>query len=113
MDRHFVPNIIIGPPVVRAIKRIATRDVHLMIEDPDRQIDDFAAAGANMLAVHVGPVPQLHRRISYIKSRGVKSGAVVNRQRRSVRWKRSCAVTSAASPLATDAQLARGVPFFN
>ena len=80
MDGHFVPNISIGPPVVRAIKRIATRplDVHLMIEDPDRYIDDFAAAGANMLSVHVETVPHLHRTISYIKARGVKAGAVIN-----------------------------------
>jgi ribulose-phosphate 3-epimerase len=80
MDGHFVPNITIGPPVVRAIKRIATRplDVHLMIEDPDRYIDDFVAAGANMLSVHVETVPHLHRTIGYIKSRGVKAGAVVN-----------------------------------
>jgi ribulose-phosphate 3-epimerase len=80
MDGHFVPNITIGPPVVRAIKRIATRplDVHLMIEDPDRYIDDFAAAGANMLSVHVEAVPHLHRTISYIRARGLTAGAVVN-----------------------------------
>ena len=80
MDGHFVPNITIGPPVVRAIKRIATRplDVHLMIENPDRYIDDFAAAGANMLSVHVETAPHLHRTISYIKARGIKAGAVVN-----------------------------------
>jgi ribulose-phosphate 3-epimerase len=80
MDGHFVPNITIGPPVVRAIKRIATRplDVHLMIEDPDRYIDDFVAAGANMISVHVETVPHLHRTISYIKARGVQAGAVIN-----------------------------------
>jgi ribulose-phosphate 3-epimerase len=80
MDGHFVPNITIGPPVVRAIKRTATRplDVHLMIEDPDRYIDDFAAAGANMLSVHVETVPHLHRTIGYIKARGVMAGAVLN-----------------------------------
>ncbi len=80
MDGHFVPNITIGPPVVRAIKRSATRplDVHLMIEDPDRYIDDFAAAGASMISVHVEVLPHLHRTIAYIKKLGVKAGAVIN-----------------------------------
>ena len=65
MDGHFVPNITIGPPVVRAIKKIATRqlDVHLMIEDPDRYIDDFVDAGASMISVHVEVLPHLHRTI--------------------------------------------------
>ena len=80
MDGHFVPNITIGPPVVRAIKRIATRplDVHLMIEDPDRYIDAFHAAGASMISVHVEVLPHLHRTIAHIKSLGVKAGAVIN-----------------------------------
>lgn len=80
MDGHFVPNITIGPPVVRAIKRIATRplDVHLMIEDPDRYIRDFADAGASMISVHVEVLPHLHRTIAFIKSLGVKAGAVIN-----------------------------------
>jgi ribulose-phosphate 3-epimerase len=80
MDGHFVPNITIGPPVVRAIKRIATRplDVHLMIEDPDRYIRDFADAGASMISVHVEVLPHLHRTIAFIKSLGVKAGAVLN-----------------------------------
>ena len=80
MDGHFVPNITIGPPVVRAIKRIATRplDVHLMIADPDRYIRDFAGAGASMISVHVEVLPHLHRTIGFIKSLGVKAGAVIN-----------------------------------
>jgi ribulose-phosphate 3-epimerase len=80
MDGHFVPNITIGPPVVRAIKRIATRplDVHLMIESPDRYIDDFVAAGAAMVSVHVEAVPHLHRTISFIRSLGAKAGVVIN-----------------------------------
>lgn len=80
MDGHFVPNITIGPPVVRAIKRIATRplDVHLMIQDPDRYIRDFAEAGASMISVHVEVLPHLHRTIGFIKSFGVKAGAVIN-----------------------------------
>jgi ribulose-phosphate 3-epimerase len=80
MDGHFVPNITIGPPVVKAIKRIATRplDVHLMIEDPDRYIRDFAEAGASMISVHVEVLPHLHRTISFIKGLGIKAGAVIN-----------------------------------
>ncbi len=80
MDGHFVPNITIGPPVVTAIKRAATRplDVHLMIEDPDRYIEAFATAGADMISVHVEVLPHLHRTIGYIKSLGCKAGAVLN-----------------------------------
>ena len=80
MDGHFVPNITIGAPVVKAIKKVATRplDVHLMIEEPDRYVDDFAAAGADMLSVHVEVLPHLHRTITYIKERGIKAGVVMN-----------------------------------
>lgn len=80
MDGHFVPNITIGPPVVRAIKRVATRplDVHLMIEEPDRYIDDFVTAGAAMVSVHVEAVPHLHRTVHYIKSLGARAGVVLN-----------------------------------
>jgi len=80
MDGHFVPNITIGPPVVRAIKRIATRplDVHLMIEEPDRYIEEFIAAGASMVSVHVEAVPHLHRTVTHIKKLGAKAGVVLN-----------------------------------
>jgi ribulose-phosphate 3-epimerase len=80
MDGHFVPNITIGPPVVRAIKRVATRplDVHLMIEHPDRYIEDFVAAGAAMVSVHVEAVPHLHRTVSFIRKLGAKAGVVIN-----------------------------------
>jgi ribulose-phosphate 3-epimerase len=80
MDGHFVPNITIGPPVVRAIRRVATvpLDVHLMIEDPDRYIDDFVEAGAAMISVHVEVLPHLHRTIAYLKKCGVKAGVVMN-----------------------------------
>jgi ribulose-phosphate 3-epimerase len=80
MDGHFVPNITIGPPVVKAIKRVATRplDVHLMIEQPDRYLDAFVDAGASWLSVHVEVLPHLHRTISAIKKRGVKAGVVLN-----------------------------------
>ena len=80
MDGHFVPNITIGVPVVRSIRRIATRplDVHLMIEEPDRYISDFIGAGAAMVSVHVEVLPHLHRTVGYIKSLGAKAGVVLN-----------------------------------
>jgi ribulose-phosphate 3-epimerase len=80
MDGHFVPNITIGPPVVKSIKRIATvpLDVHLMIMDPDRYIDAFAEAGAAMISVHVEVLPHLHRTVHAIKALGVKAGVVLN-----------------------------------
>jgi ribulose-phosphate 3-epimerase len=80
MDGHFVPNITIGPPVVTAIKRVATKplDVHLMIEEPDRYIEAFAQAGASMISVHVEAVPHLHRTLTLIRSLGVQAGAVLN-----------------------------------
>jgi ribulose-phosphate 3-epimerase len=80
MDGHFVPNITIGPPVVRSIKRV-TRvplDVHLMITDPDRYIEAFAEAGAAMMSVHVEVLPHLHRTVHAIKDLGVKAGVVIN-----------------------------------
>lgn len=80
MDGHFVPNITIGAPVVRSLKRVATvpLDVHLMITDPDRYIVDFAEAGAAMLSVHVEAARHLHRTIHAIQALGVKAGVVVN-----------------------------------
>jgi ribulose-phosphate 3-epimerase len=80
MDGHFVPNITIGPPVVKAIKRAATRplDVHLMIEEPDRYIEDFVKAGASMVSVHVEAVPHLHRTVHLIKRLGARAGVVLN-----------------------------------
>ncbi len=80
MDGHFVPNITIGPLVVRAVRKItaATLDVHLMIEDPDAYIDDFAAAGADWITVHVETCNHLHRTIHRIKELGCKAGAVLN-----------------------------------
>jgi ribulose-phosphate 3-epimerase len=80
MDGHFVPNITIGPPVVRAIKRVARLplDVHLMISDPDRYLEAFAEAGAAMISVHVEVLPHLHRTVQAIKALGVKAGVVLN-----------------------------------
>jgi len=80
MDGHFVPNITIGPPVVRSLKRVARvpLDVHLMIEEPDRYLEAFAAAGAAMMSVHVEVLPHLHRTVHAIKALGVKAGVVLN-----------------------------------
>jgi ribulose-phosphate 3-epimerase len=80
MDGHFVPNITIGPDVVRAIKD-ATRlplDVHLMIEKPERYLEDFVKAGADWLGVHVETCPHLHRTIQHIKELGVCATVVLN-----------------------------------
>lgn len=80
MDGHFVPNLTMGPPVVRSIARV-TRvplDVHLMIEDPDRFIEAFVLAGAAMISVHVEVLPHLHRTIQFIKELGAKAGAAIN-----------------------------------
>jgi ribulose-phosphate 3-epimerase len=80
MDGHFVPNITIGLPVVKALRRVAARplDVHLMIEEPNRYVEGFAANGAAMISVHVEAVPHLHRTLSLIRSVGAKAGAVLN-----------------------------------
>jgi ribulose-phosphate 3-epimerase len=81
MDGHFVPNITIGPPVVRSIKRITRLplDVHLMISDPNRYIADFAAAGAAMISIHPEAVlPHLHGTVHAIKALGVQAGVAIN-----------------------------------
>jgi ribulose-phosphate 3-epimerase len=80
MDGHFVPNITVGPPVVRSIKRVARvpLDVHLMITDPDRFAAEFAEAGASMISVHAEVLPHLHRTIGFIKSLGAKAGVALN-----------------------------------
>jgi ribulose-phosphate 3-epimerase len=80
MDGHFVPNITIGPPVVRSIKRIATTplDVHLMIEEPDRYIEAFVTAGASMVSVHVEAVPHLQSTLTQIRKLGARAGVVLN-----------------------------------
>ena len=80
MDGHFVPNITIGPPVVASVRRITDLplDVHLMISDADRYIDDFARAGADWITVHVEACPHLHRTVGRIKELGKKAGAVLN-----------------------------------
>jgi ribulose-phosphate 3-epimerase len=80
MDGHFVPNITIGPPVVKSIRK-ATRlplDVHLMIEDADRYVDAFADAGASWVSLHVEAVPHLERTVSHLRERGVLPGVALN-----------------------------------
>ncbi len=80
MDGHFVPNITIGPLVVKAAKTVATKplDVHLMISDPDSYVDAFADAGADWITVHVEACTHLHRTVSRIKELGKKAGVVLN-----------------------------------
>ena len=80
MDGHFVPNLTIGVPVVRSLKRVVKvpLDVHLMIEEPDRFVEAFVEAGASMISVHVEVLPHLHRTIQFIKSLGAKAGAAIN-----------------------------------
>jgi ribulose-phosphate 3-epimerase len=80
MDGHFVPNITIGPPVVAALRKITKLplDCHLMIEEPDRYIPDFAKAGADMITVHVETCPHLNRTVQHIKSFGKKAGVTLN-----------------------------------
>ena len=80
MDGHFVPNITIGPPVVKSIRK-ATRlplDVHLMIDDADRYVDAFADAGASWVSLHVEAVPHLERTVAHLKDRGVRPGVALN-----------------------------------
>jgi ribulose-phosphate 3-epimerase len=80
MDGHFVPNLTIGPPVVRSIRKVAKvpLDVHLMIEEPDRYLEAFVSAGAAMISVHVEVLPHLHRTIQAIKQLGAKAGVALN-----------------------------------
>ena len=80
MDGHFVPNITVGPMVVAAIRPHTDLplDVHLMIEAPEKYIQQFAQAGANIITVHVEVCPHLHRVIESIKELGVKAGVSLN-----------------------------------
>ncbi len=80
MDGHFVPNITIGPLVVDALRKVTDKplDVHLMIENPDLYIGDFAKAGADIITVHQEAVPHLHRTVQLIKSFGKQAGVSLN-----------------------------------
>lgn len=80
MDGRFVPNITIGPPVVKALRRITDLplDVHLMIVEPERYVEDFARAGADVLTVHLEASTHLHRTLQHIRSLGTKAGVSLN-----------------------------------
>jgi len=80
MDGHFVPNITFGPSLVKAVHRVTNLpiDVHLMINNPDRYLEDFIKAGASYVSVHVEEVVHLHRTINRIKELGAKAGVVIN-----------------------------------
>lgn len=80
MDGHFVPNITIGPLIVKAVRAVTRLpiDVHLMITDPDLYLKDFIDAGADWVTVHVEACKHLHRTLSCIKEQGKKAGAVLN-----------------------------------
>ena len=80
MDGHFVPNITVGPPVVRSLSRVASvpLDVHLMIADPDRYIEEFIDAGASMVSVHAEASRHLHRTLGLIRANGAQAGVVLN-----------------------------------
>jgi ribulose-phosphate 3-epimerase len=80
MDGHFVPNITIGPPVVGSIRRITSLplDAHLMIEKPEKFLDDFIRAGANWISVHVEADAHLDRTLQYLRANGVRAGVAIN-----------------------------------
>jgi ribulose-phosphate 3-epimerase len=93
MDGHFVPNLTIGPPVIAAIKKVATKplDVHLMIESPETYLEHYIDAGAEILGVHVEACPHLHSTLGEIRKIGERKGRTV----------RSCAVLNPATPAKT------------
>lgn len=80
MDGRFVPNITVGPLVVRALRRVTTLPLptHLMIVEPERYIDEFVSAGSDWILVHYETCPHLHRTIQQIKTGGAKAGVVIN-----------------------------------
>ncbi|MDD2420852.1 MAG: ribulose-phosphate 3-epimerase [Heliobacteriaceae bacterium] len=80
MDGHFVPNITVGPLVLRALRQKSRLvfDTHLMITEPDRYVADFAEAGADLITVHQEACLHLHRTVTRIKEMGVKAGAAIN-----------------------------------
>ncbi len=80
MDGHFVPNITIGPPVIKRLRPVTDLpfDVHLMIENPDLYIDDFIDAGADIVTVHAEACTHLHRTLQRIRQRGKKAGVALN-----------------------------------
>ena len=80
MDGRFVPNISLGPFIVEAVRHTTTLalDVHLMIVEPERYVDDFARAGADIISVHQEACPHLHRTVQHIKQLGKQAGVVLN-----------------------------------
>ena len=80
MDGHFVPNLTIGPQVVEAVDRATDLplDVHLMIEEPDRYIERFVQAGADLISVHQEAAPHLHRTVRFIRDCGAAAGVALN-----------------------------------
>jgi ribulose-phosphate 3-epimerase len=80
MDGHFVPNITIGPPVVKAVRKVTKLplDVHLMIERPERYVEAFAEAGADTITIHVEACTHLHRTLTHIRSLGKRAGVTMN-----------------------------------
>ncbi len=80
MDGHFVPNLTVGPPVVAALRKVTQLplDVHLMIETPDRSVDAFADAGANLITVHQEACVHLHRTVERIRELGARPGVSIN-----------------------------------
>jgi len=80
MDGHFVPNISFGLPVIEQIKKVAEKplDVHLMISDPDKYLERFKDAGADILTVHYETCPHLHRTVGAIRELGMKAGVAIN-----------------------------------
>jgi ribulose-phosphate 3-epimerase len=80
MDGHFVPNLTLGPAITEAANRATDLplDVHLMIEDPDRFVDAFVSAGADVITVHQEACPHLHRSLQGIRDAGVKAGVSIN-----------------------------------
>lgn len=80
MDGMFVPNITLGAPVVKSLRKYTDRilDVHLMIEEPDRYVEDFAKAGADIITVHAEACRHLDRTVAHIKELGTMAGAAIN-----------------------------------
>jgi len=80
MDGHFVPNITFGPFIVEQCRKATDLflDAHLMIENPEKYIEDFVNAGADMISIHAETCPHIHRQIQFIRSLGVKAGVAVN-----------------------------------
>ena len=80
MDGHFVPNITLGPGIVKSLRKDVNMvfDAHLMIENPDNYIEEFVKAGCDIITVHVEACTHLHRTIQNIKSHGIKAGVVLN-----------------------------------